>query len=131
MGHEASVIDATKMSEFGEYAQTAPLPLWVVGKLDEEFEAIGLYGRIASAAAREDSARMRVTVSKKWADALFGEGGEFSKPMGLLMEIGAITQVAAYRSGKVRLQMETYPPTVREELNNYRRPNGKLVVTFS
>lgn len=131
MGHEASVIDGTLMNNFGEYAQTAPLPLWVVGKLSEDFQALGLYGRIASAATMEDPDRMRVTVSREWAESLFDEGGEFQKEMKLLVEIGAITEYARYRSGKVRLQMEAYPPEIKEELDAYRRPNGKLVAAFS
>ena len=131
MGHEASVIDGTLMNNFGEYAQTAPLPLWVVGKLSEDFSALGLYGRIASAATMEDPDRMRVTVSREWADALFEEDGEFHEKMQLLLDIGAITEFARYRSGKVRLQMEAYPPEIREELDSYRRPNGKLVAAFS
>lgn len=131
MGHEASVIDATLMNEFGQYAQTAPFPIWVVAKLSEEFEALGLYARIASAATMEDSDRMRVTISKDWADALFGEDGEWKKPMQFLLDVEAITKVAVYRSGKVRLQMEAYPPDIRDELDAYRRPNGKLVAAFS
>lgn len=131
MGHEASVINGTLMNNFGEYAQTAPLPLWVVGKLSYEFEALGLYGRIASAAAMEDPEKMRVTISDEWAQALFGEDGDFREQMKLLMDIGAITEVARYRSGKIRLQMESYPPEIKEELELYRRPNGKLVAAFS
>ena len=79
----------------------------------------------------EDPDRMRVTVSSEWADALFGETGEFQERMQLLLDIGAITEFARYRSGKVRLQMEAYPPEIREELDSYRRPNGKLVAAFS
>ena len=131
MGHEASVIDATLMNEFGQYAQTAPFPIWVVARLDEEFEALGLYARIASAATMEDSERMRVTVSKEWAEDLFSESGEWAESMKLLLDIQAITKVAVYRSGKVRLQMEAYPPEIRDELVAYRRPNGKLVAAFS
>jgi hypothetical protein len=131
MGHEASVISGSRMNDFGEYAQTAPLPLWVVGRLSSEFEALGLYGRIASAAAMEDPEKMRVTISRDWAQALFSEGGDFEKPMKLLMDIEAITEVAKYRSGKIRLQMEAYPPEIKEELEQHRRPNGKLVAAFS
>jgi hypothetical protein len=131
MGHEVSVIDGALMNELGQYAETAPLPLWVVAKLDQEFEALGLYGRIASAAVMDDVEKMRVTVSKAWAKELFGENGDYAAPMRQLMEIGAITKVAEYQSGKVRLQMEPYPPEIREELDAYRRPNGKLVAVFS
>lgn len=131
MGHEASVIDGSLMNELGQYAETAPLPLWVVARIDQEFEALGLYGRISSAAVMDDVEKMRVTVSKAWADELFGENGDYAGSMRLLMEIGAITKVAEYQSGKVRLQMESYPPEIREELNAYRRPSGKLVAAFS
>lgn len=129
MGHEASVINGVLMQEFGEFARSAPLPLWVTQKLHNDFEALGLYARIASAAAMDDPEGMRVTVSKRWADALFRE--DFVRPMEALLEIGAITQQAVYRSGKVRLQMETYPPVIRNELDGYRRPGGKLVTSFS
>jgi hypothetical protein len=131
MGHEASVIDGALMNEFGEYARTAPIPLWVVAKLHSEFETLGLYSRIASAAAEESDTVLRVTMSKDWGDMLFREEGALAGAMKRLMEIGAVTKVAEYQSGKVRLQMESYPPEIREELDAYRRPNGKLVAVFS
>jgi len=129
MGHEASTIDGVLMQQFGEYGRVAPLPLWVTQELHSDFEALGLYARIASAAAIEDPEKMRVTVSKHWADALFR--GDLVRPMNALVEIGALTQQAEYKSGKVRFQMEAYPPVIREELDAYRRPNGKLVASFS
>lgn len=133
MGHEASVIDGALMREFGEYARTAPLPVWVVAKLHSEFEVLGLYCRIASAAAEESDGTdsIRVTMSKDWGDMLFREEGSLADGMKRLLEIGAVTKVAEYQSGKVRLQMEPYPPEIREELDAYRRPNGKLVAVFS
>ncbi|AXH66340.1 hypothetical protein SEA_SATIS_181 [Streptomyces phage Satis] len=133
MGHEASVIDGALMREFGGYARTAPLPMWVVAKLHSEFETLGLYSRILSAAAEEDDSGpvLRVTASKDWGDLLFRDEGSEAESMKRLLEIGAITKVAEYQSGKVRLQMEPYPPEIREEIDAYRRPNGKLVAVFS
>jgi hypothetical protein len=131
MGHEASVIDGVLMHEYSQYAQFAPMPFWVVGKLSADYPALGLYGRLSAAAALEDSTKMRVTVSKEWAEALFGAGGALEGSMKILTDIGAITKVAEYQSGKVRIQMEAYPPAIRQELEEYRRPNGKLVASFS
>lgn len=131
MGHEMTVIRGPLAQQLSEYARTAPMPLWVVQSLASDFAALGLYARIASAAALEDEEKMCVTVSKRWAEALFGEGGKHSQDMGRLIKSGAVTKVAEYRSGKARLRMEPYPPDVREQLEGYRRPNGLLVAAFS
>ena len=131
MGHEKSVISGTFMQELGEYSKAAPLPLWVVHALGSRFQTLGLYARIASAASLENDEKMRVTVSKGWATALLGETGAHYPDMSALLKIGAITKVAEYASGKVRFQIETYPPAVREEMDAYRRPDGRLVANFS
>jgi hypothetical protein len=131
MGHEASVIRGSLAQQLGEYAKAAPLPLWVVQSLPSDFPALGLYARIATAAVLEDEEKMCVTVSRGWAEALFGESGIHAETMGRLTEVGAIVKVAEYKSGKVRLRMEPYPPDIREELEAYRRPNGRLVASFS
>ncbi len=131
MGHEKSVIDGVLMQEYAQYAQYAPMPIWVVSKLSADYAILGLYGRLAAAAALEDPDKMRVTMSKEWADALFEEGGSLAGPMRTLLDVGAVTKVAGYQSGKARLQMEAYPPAVRQELNGYRRPGGLLVAAFS
>lgn len=131
MGHEASVIDGVLMHEYGQYAQYAPMPIWVVSKLSADYPALGLYSRLAAAAALEDADKMRVTLTKEWVDALFGGDEELTGSMEALLVIGAITKVAEYRSGKTRIQMEAYPPAIRKELEGYRRPNGKLVASFS
>lgn len=129
MGHSASVIRSDVMEELGSYGRTAPLALWVVQELDGQFATLGVYARIASAAAHENPDTLCVTASREWADLLFH--GELRDAMDRLLEIGAITKVAAYRSGKVRLRVEPYPPDVREELESYRRPDGRLVVAFA
>lgn len=131
MAHEKSVIRGLLMQEFGEYAKTTPVPIWVVQKLEGRYEALGLYTRIASAAAVADLEKMRVTVSKGWASSLLEEGGMYYGDMSTLLEIGAITRIAQYESGKVRFQIETYPPKIRQELDSYRRPDGRLVASFS
>ncbi len=132
MGHEASVIDGILMNEYGQYARYAPMPFWVVSKLGSDYPALGLYGRLAAAAALEDPDGMRLTLSKEWTDSLFGEEDEqLADSMEALLNIGAITKVAEYRSGKTRIRMESYPPVIRKELDGYRRPGGKLVASFS
>lgn len=131
MGHEASVIDGILMNEYGQYAGYAPMPFWVVSKLGADYSALGLYIRLAAAAALEDPERMRLTLSKEWVESLFGEDEELTGSMEALLNIKAITKVAEYRSGKLRIQMEAYPPVIRRELEGYRRPNGKLVASFS
>lgn len=131
MSHEESVISSTRMRELGEYSKFAPLPIWVVYYLESDFDSLGLYARIASAAALESDHVMRVTVSKEWAQALFSKEGAHAVAMRRLLDVGAITKVAEYGSGKVRLQMEAYPPVIRQELDLYRRPDGKLVATLA
>lgn len=131
MGHKGSVIKGSLMQQLSEYARTAPMPLWVVQNLPSDFAALGLYARIASAAALEDEEKMCVTISSKWAEALFGEQGAHVETMSRLVEAGAIVKVAEYGSGKVRLHLEPYPPDIREELEGYRRPGGALVAAFS
>lgn len=131
MGHEASVIDGVLMHDYGQYAQYAPMPVWVVSKLSADYPALGLYSRLATAAALEDPEKMRVTLTKEWVDSLFGGDAELTGSMAALLNIGAITRVAEYQSGKMRIQMEAYPPAIRQELDGYRRPNGKLVASFS
>jgi hypothetical protein len=131
MGHEASVIDGVLMQEYSQYADYAPMPFWVVSKLSADYPALGLYSRLAAAAALEDSDRMRVTLTKEWVDALFGGDAELTGSMEALMAIGAITKVAEYQSGKMRVQMEAYPPAIRKEIDGYRRPDGRLVVSFT
>jgi hypothetical protein len=131
MGHEGSVIRGSLMQQLSEYARTAPMPLWVVESLSSDFAALGLYARIASAAALEDEERMCVTVSRKWAEALFQKEGVHAETMSRLTEAGAVVKVAEYKSGKVRLHLEPYPPDIREELEGYRRPGGTLIAAFS
>lgn len=128
MGHEASVIDGVLMQEYGQYAQYAPMPVWVVSKLGADYPALGLYSRLATAASLEDAEKMRLTLTEEWAESLSGGDAELTGSMEALLAIGAITKVAEYRSGKLRIQMEAYPPAIRRELDGYRRPNGKLVV---
>lgn len=131
MGHEASVIDGVLMHDYGQYAQYAPMPIWVVSKLSADYSALGLYSRLAAAAALEDADRMRVTLTKGWVDALFGGDAELTGSMEALMAIGAITKVAEYQSGKMRIQMEAYPPAIRKEIEGYRRPDGRLVASLA
>lgn len=131
MKNETNLIDGHLMNEFGEYARSAPLPIWVATKLYMNFEALGLYGRIASAASESDPEKMRVTISKAWAEALFQEDGEFAGSMSKIMDIGAITKVGYQAGGRIRLQVEAYPPDIRKKMNAYRRPDGRLVATFS
>lgn len=131
MGHATSVIDGALLQEYGQYADYAPLPFWVVSKLSADYPALGLYSRLAAAAALEDAEKMRVTLTKEWVDALFGGDAELTGSMEALLNVGAITKVAEYQSGKIRIQMEAYPPAIRRELNGYRRPDGRIVASFT
>jgi hypothetical protein len=128
MGHEASLIRADLLDDLCEFGRTAPVPLWVVQRFSDDFGTLGVYVRILSAAELADPEKMCVTVSKSWARELLE--GDLREPMSRLLDVGAVTQVAAYRSGKVRFQIEEFPPRVRAELDSYRRPGGRLVAAF-
>lgn len=128
MAHEATLIKADLLDDLCEFGRTAPVPLWVVQQFANDFNTLGVYVRILTAAELADSEKMCVTVSETWARELL-EGG-LRKAMQLLLDVGAVTQVATYPSGKVRFRIEEFPPRVRAELESYRRPDGRLVAAF-
>lgn len=128
MAHAGLMIPAALMHELGEYGADAPLALWVVAEFKDDFMALGLYARIVGGTASDDGEGCRVTVSKEWAEMLME--GDLKEDMAKLMEAGAITKVATYQSGKIRFAIEKYPPHIKEQIEAYRRPDGRLVAAF-
>ncbi len=125
MGGTMSVDELDGFARSGRATQVAD---WVI-LLGLKPETHVLYIRLCRAASTEDRNGVRVTVTKADADRMSGGNGVES--LKELVRVGAITKVATYRSGKVRFEIQVYPPEVRSLMGDYRQAAGMPVVSYT
>lgn len=125
MGGTMSVDELDGFARSGRATQVAD---WVI-LLGLKPETHVLYIRLCRAASTEDRNGVRVTVTKADADRMSGGNGVDS--LKELVRVGAITKVATYRSGKIRFEIEVYPPEVRALMGDYRQAAGMPVVSYT
>lgn len=126
-GQISNTISMSQSAEFARSGRATEVADWVI-LLDLAPHSHILYMRMGRAASHEDQRGVRVTLSKDDADRL--SGGDGVSALRELLQVGAITRVAAYKSGKARFQIEVYPPEVRSLMSEYRHEGGLPLVTF-
>ena len=126
-GFMLNTISVDQAAEFGRSGKATEIADWVI-LLGLQAESHVLYMRLCRAAANEDRSGVRVTVSKGDVDEM--SGGDGVKALKELLRVGAVTRIASYKSGKVRIQIEIYPPEVRAAMSEYRHEGGLPVVTY-
>jgi hypothetical protein len=125
MGGAMSVAELDDFARSGRATEVAD---WVIA-LNLKPHTHVLYMRMCRIARIEDREGIRLTLTREEADNL--SRGDGSEALNELLGVGAITKVAAYRSGKVRFQIEIYPPEVRSLMGEYRQAAGMPVVSYT
>lgn len=125
MGGTMSVTELDGFARSGKATQVAD---WVI-LLGLKPETHVLYMRLCREAANEDRNGVRVTVTRADADRM--SGGNGIEALKELLRVGAITKVATYQSGKVRFEIEIYPPEVKSLMGDYRQAAGMPVVSYT
>lgn len=126
-GYLGGTISVERMDGFARTGTATSVADWVV-MLKLAPEALVLYMRMCHIAENEDPARTRVTLTPEEADTLAqGDGRAALKE---LLKVGAVTKVAAYKSGKTRFEIQDFPPTTRAEMAQYRHEGGLPVLTL-
>ncbi|MFE0472406.1 hypothetical protein ACFW2V_12400 [Streptomyces sp. NPDC058947] len=126
-GHLGNTISIERMGEFHEACAATSVADWVI-MLDLAPESLVLYMRMCRLAEIEDTQRTRVTLTRDEANTL--SGGDGGAALRDLLEVGAITKVAAYKSGKTRYAIQDLPPRTRAAAGEYRQAGGLPVATF-
>lgn len=126
-GRISNTISMSQSAEFARSGRSTEVADWVI-LLDLAPESHVLYMRMGRMAAHEDLKGVRVTIDKAEADRLCG--GDGVAALQELLQVGAITRVAVYKSGKARFQIEVYPPEVRTLMSGYRHEGGLPLVSF-
>ncbi|MCP9209646.1 hypothetical protein [Streptomyces cucumeris] len=126
-GYLGNTINVEQMDGFARSGKATQVADWVI-VLNLTPQAHVLYMRMGRLASLEDDKGVRVTLTKQQADELAGGDGEAA--LKELLKVGAVSKVAAYKTGKVRFEIEIYPPEVRALMGDYRRAHGLPVVTF-
>jgi len=126
-GYMSNTINVGQAAEFARSSRTTEIADWVI-VLDLAPHSYMLYLRMCRIAAHEDNRGVRLTLDKAEADNL--SGGHGVKALRELLSVGAITRVASYKSGKVRFQVEVYPPEVRALMSDFRHEGGLPVMTY-
>lgn len=126
-GQISNTISMSQSAEFARSGKATEVADWVI-LMDLAPHSHILYMRMGQIASHEDQRGVRVTLTRQEADRLCG--GHGVDALRELLQVGAITRVAVYKSGKARFQIEVYPPEVRALMGEYRHAGGLPVVTF-
>jgi len=129
MGNVMETIAYDRWDLMNQERETTEVSDWVI-RLDLSTSALVLYLRMSYLAKQQDPASgIRLTLSDQQLDTYAkGDGAAAVKE---LMKAGAISKVAAYKKrGKVRFQIEEYPPEVRERIGESVHVEDLPVVTY-
>ena len=126
-GYMPNTINVGQAAEFARSGKATEVADWVI-LLDLAPCSHVLYLRMCRIAAHEDRNGIRLTLDKAEADNLSGGNGVGA--LRELLSVGAVTKIASYKSGKVRFQVEVYPPEVRALMGGFRHEGGLPVVTY-
>lgn len=126
-GYLGNTISLDRMGALHDSCAATSVADWVV-MLDLAPQTLVLYMRMCRLAGIEDAHRVRVTLTLDEANRL--SGGDGGAALRELLEVGAITTVAKYKSGKTRYEIQDFPPRSRDALSDYRHARGLPVVSF-
>lgn len=108
--------------------QTSPVANWVIARMDLSATSFMLYVRMCRVAMDDshyDGTRLTLTMAEadEWAQ------GDGRTALEELVQAKAVKQLRN-TDGRMRYQIETYPPEYRERRNRGRRANGLPVVSY-
>lgn len=125
----SGTMSVTELDGFARSGRSTEVADWVIA-LGLTPQAHVLYMRMCRIAAREDRSGVGVTLTREEAGRLSG-GGDGAQVIGELLAVGAVTKSRSYKSGKVRFEIEVYPPEVRSLRGEYRQAGGLPVVSYT
>jgi hypothetical protein len=116
--------EAGQLHEDGQYTWVSD---WVLA-LDLSPQALRLYVKMCLAAKDDESGGTRITLARKQTSAL--AGGDGPAAIQELLAVGAVTAISEYASGKIRYQLEDYPPRVKTLVDRRVQVGGKPIITY-
>lgn len=126
-GHLGNTLSVGHMGDIAEACTTTEVADWVIA-LDLAPETHLLYQRMCRIAKDADRAGVRLTLTREQADQL--SKGDGAAALRELLEVGAITKVSSYQGGKVRYEIQIFPPETRRFMGPFRQANGLPVVSY-
>lgn len=129
MGGKTETIGVDRWDLMQQARETTPVSDWVI-ELNLSASAQVLYLRMCRVAKDEDGASgVRLTLTPQQIDKF--AKGDGSAALDELMDAGAVTKVATYeKRGKVRFEIEEYPPAIREVIGKSAHVEDLPIVTY-